>query len=352
MDPVRVGIIGCGVIGTRHLQAAMESPLLHIAAVADVRPEVAQAAGEHFGAQRVYTDGAALLADDRVEAVVLAMPANIRTELALQAFAAGKHVLTEKPVARSAAEVRRLIAAQGQLIGACCSSRMRCAPSAAVAAEVLAQGLLGELRVLFCRAMKAAGHPPTSPPPSWRVSKVENGGGILMNWGSYDLDYLLGLTGWRVRPQLALAQTWSVPPLLSMHVAPESDAETHVAALVMCADGVVLSYERGEFVAQASEESWRIEGSEGALRLQMPPGKGKQVLFDRVTRAQGAVTEVIWQGDEEWSLLHAGPINDFARAIREHRPPRTSLEHALIIQATSDAIYASAATSQPAPINV
>ena len=173
-----------------------------------------------------------------------------------------------------------------------------------------------------------------------------------MNWGSYDLDYLLGLTGWKVRPQLALAQVWSVPPLLSTHVAPGSDAETHVAALVACADNVMLSYERGEFVAQASEESWRIAGAEGALRLQMPPGKGKQVLFDRVTRAQGTVTEVLWQGDEDWSLLHAGPINDFARAIREGRPPKTSLEHALIVQAISDAIYASAAMNRPASVDV
>ena len=70
---------------------------------------------------------------------------------------------------------------------------------------------MGQLRVVRCRALKGAGALPQSPPPPWRLSRAMNGGGILVNWGCYDLNYLLGITGWAIEPRLALARTWGVP---------------------------------------------------------------------------------------------------------------------------------------------
>jgi len=74
------------------------------------------------------------------------------------------------------------------------------------------------------RALKGAAAPPQNPPPPWRLSKAMNGGGILVNWGCYDLDYLLGITGWMIEPRLALARTWGVPETFAAYAAPGSDA--------------------------------------------------------------------------------------------------------------------------------
>ena len=95
-NPLRVGIIGCGTIGSAHAQAAAASDQIELAAVADVQRALAEKTAEAYAVGTVYNSGAELLADARVEAVVLALPASFRIELGMQALRAGKHLLTEK----------------------------------------------------------------------------------------------------------------------------------------------------------------------------------------------------------------------------------------------------------------
>jgi len=350
MEPVRLGIIGCGVIGSVHLRYAAQNPRVAVVAVADLIPERVSAAQEQYQVPKAYGEGRELLADPDVEAVVLAMPANVRTALALDALRAGKHTLIEKPIAMNAAEVRAIIAARGDRVAACCSSRYRFLPSAQATAAFIATGALGEIRVVRARAIHSAKEPPARMPPTWRLRRAENGGGILMNWGCYDLDYLLGITGWTLQPQQVFAQTWCVPPAYESHIAPDSDAETHFAALIRCAGGSVISFERGEYVAAAPDEAWQIIGSAGSLRLNMMAEHGKRIVFDRASTSRGVVSEVIWEGDEDNEMYHGGPVRDLAAAIREGRPPMTTLENALLIQQISDAIYASAARGLSVPL--
>ncbi len=173
--------------------------------------------------------------------------------MALRAFAKGKHVLTEKPVAMNADEVREMIAARGELTAGCCSSRYRFRKGAEVVTAFIANGGLGDLRVVRCRAIVATSKKPDTPLPAWRLIKSLNGGGILVNWGCYDLDYLLGITGWSLKPKTVFAQTWTVPPPFESHVAPSSDAETHYIATIRCEGGIILSIERGEYMTAQSE---------------------------------------------------------------------------------------------------
>lgn len=342
MEPVRLGVIGCGVIGPHHLDAATKSPLIEVVAVADLIEQRGREAAERFNVPRVYREGNDLLEDSAVEAVVLALPTCGRTELALRAFAHGKHVLTEKPVAMNADEVRQLIQARGGLTAACCSSRYRFAEGAQVATDFIATGALGDLRMVYGRAFSAAGPPPQKTPPEWRLKRSLNGGGILMNWGCYDLDYLLGITGWSLKPKTVFAQTWTVPPQLEPHIAPGSDAETYFTALIRCEGGTILSLERGEYMPIQTEAAWQIIGTKGSLRLTMTAATPKLLFHDEATSEQGLVSQTLWEGEEDPARIHSGPVTDFAAAIREQRPPKTTLEQALVVQQISDAIYASA----------
>lgn len=346
---VSLGIIGCGVIGNVHLQHAARSSRVRVAAVADVRSEIAHATAEKVQAT-AYTDAGQLIADQNVQAVVLALPTAGRTDLALRALAAGKHVLIEKPVAMNAGEVRQLVVARSQLTVACCQSRLRHTPSAKAAAAFIATGALGEIRLVRCRANKPAGPAPTTPPPAWRLNKSLNGGGILVNWGCYDLDYLLGLTGWHLQPRQVLAQAWPISPALAANVAPGSDAETHFAAFIRCAGNTVITFERGEYMPAYAEDAWQIIGSNGSLRLPMLPGENKKLLLDKVDSAKGVVTETLWEGTDSWGDQHAGVLEDFAGAVLDRRPPLTGLEQALVVQQITDAIYASAATGKAVDI--
>lgn len=350
-DKVRLGIVGCGVIAQHHLAAAAQLGNVRVTFVADLREDIARQTAEKFGVKRWGTRADELLRDPEVDAVVLALPACARTAVAIEAFRLGKHVLTEKPVAMNAEEVERLIQAQGSCVAACCSSRYRFTPAARAAAEFFRSGALGALRSLHCRNVVGIGPRPTKSPPTWRLMKAQNGGGILMNWGCYDLDYMLGTTGWSVAPRAALGKTWGVAPhLAEMRAAPGSDAETHVTALVLCDGGVVLDYERAEMYAGATQTGWQMTGEKGTLRLQMTCVGQGEIIFEKADPAAGIVREIIWSGNMDNAQVHAGPLADFTGAILTGRPPCTSLREALLVQRITDAIYRSAETGRLEPV--
>jgi predicted dehydrogenase len=346
MEPVRLGVVGCGVMGTRHAADAKRTQLFDVVAVADLIEERARGVAEKNGVPQVFSSGDKLLACDEVEAVVLAVPTGVRTPIAKQALAAGKHLLLEKPVAMNAGEVRELMAMQGDRVAACCSSRFRTVASAQAMAQCIAQGTLGPLRLVRMRAIGAAGKAPSSPPPPWRQSKALNGGGILVNWGCYDLDYLLGLTGWQLAPETVCAQTWPIAEHLRARVAEGSDADSHYLALVRCQDGVVISIERGEFAAAGDEEAHHFIGAEASLRTRMTSYQPKVVTLDETNSDAGVVSRELWSGSDDHEGMTAGVLADFARAIRQNRRPLTDLARALVVQQITDAIYESAETGR------
>jgi predicted dehydrogenase len=211
-------------------------------------------------------------------------------------------------------------------------------------------GALGELRVLNCRAIVAPSQPPTKAPPTWRLRRAENGGGILMNWGCYDLDYLLGLVGWSLRPRVVLGKTWTVPPTYASYIAPNSDAETHVTAMVVCEGGTVLHYERAEYAAARPEFMWQITGSQASLHVHLTDTRDFSVTVDRATPDRGTVSETLFSPHQDTESGMRQQLDDFAQAIREGRRPQTGLEEALLVQRISDAIYASSASGQAATL--
>ncbi len=342
MEPVKMGVIGCGVIGSRHLSIASESDNIELVAAADLIDSNRERAAERFNPPKMYTTDVDLLDNDEIEAVVLAFPTQYRTEVALRAFERGKHVLIEKPIAMNVDEVNQLIAARGELVSGCCSSRNRFNKGARLATQLITSGGLGDLRTVHCRAIRGCGKQPDSPRPAWRLIKALNGGGILVNWGCYDIDFLLGITGWELKPKTVFAQTWTVPPVFDSHIAPGSDAETHYNALVRCEDGTVITLERGEFMASSSHSDWEIIGSEGALKLKMGDGNPGSILHSQTTTAEGVNSNPLEDTDDTEGPHYSEPQTDFAAAIRENRQPITGLEQAIVVQQITDAIYASA----------
>lgn len=340
MNLVKIGVIGCGVMGKIHAEVAATSHGLQLFAVADVRREAAEQLAAQYNVQ-AYGSAKALLNDTALDVVVIALPTHLRTPIAFAALKAGKHVLLEKPVAMNVAQVKRLIAARGDRVVAVCSSRYRFFDSARAAAAVIARGELGDIRVVHFRGMLKDNGPKNNP-PAWRVSRKLNGGGFWVNLACYDLDYMLGLTGWKLRPRVVLAQTWPVADHLPSRVAEGSDAEEHAIAFVRCDGGTVLNMERGESLSIDAESTWQIIGSKASLRLNMLKTEDNRVLLDRTEPASPLKTEIVWQGDLDNKSVHRGPLNDLAAAIRDNRPPMTSLENALVMQQITDALYASA----------
>ncbi|HNT34174.1 MAG TPA: Gfo/Idh/MocA family oxidoreductase [bacterium] len=344
MDKVKLGVIGCGVISASHLDLANKCPMVEVVAVADLIPERAHSRAQTFGVPTVYYNDEDLLNDERIEAVVLAMPAGVRTPVAFKALERGKHVLLEKPVASNVHEVEKMIAMRRDRVVGCCSSRMTFSGHAQTAAACVRSGVLGKIRLLRIRAVHPAGAQPNPEPPPWRESMQLNGGGILVNWSCYELDYLMHIVGWQICPKAVMAQWWPVAEKMSAYVAAGSDADAHYTAMILCNDGVALSMERAEFSSISADCAWEIIGTDASLHLPMHIRKGvpNSVVLDRFVPGEGIVSETLWepgQGDPDENV-----ITDFVQAIQEHREPRTNLERALVLQKITNGIYGSAAS--------
>jgi myo-inositol 2-dehydrogenase/D-chiro-inositol 1-dehydrogenase len=110
-DPVRVGLIGTGRIGTSHAMILRTRVAgARLIGVADARPEAAGVLAERLGV-RAYSDPGALTADPDIEAVVIAASTPAHADLVVSAAGAGKGVFCEKPMALSLADADRAIAA-------------------------------------------------------------------------------------------------------------------------------------------------------------------------------------------------------------------------------------------------
>ena len=104
---MRVGVVGCGYWGAKHVRVLSELPEVSEVVVIDGRPEVRAAVGADHPTARLRTDLTSAL--DDVDAVVIATPPESHFELGAEAIGAGRHVLIEKPLTTSTAEALELV---------------------------------------------------------------------------------------------------------------------------------------------------------------------------------------------------------------------------------------------------
>ena len=108
MTPLRIGLIGCGKVGSIHAAALASIPEARFVAACDANPERAAAFAAKYGATP-FTDLAAMLKD--VDAVIIGTPHPLHAGPAVLAARAGVHVLVEKPMAATLADCDAMLAA-------------------------------------------------------------------------------------------------------------------------------------------------------------------------------------------------------------------------------------------------
>src|SRR5688500_17997458 len=143
MKPLRFGIVGCGTASIPVCEAIADSPITELAAVYDVNSDMARDIGQRFqvSVMNTFND---LLTNPNVDAAYIAVPHYLLASLTQQALEAGKHALTEKPLAISLEEVDALmeLAHERQLtLGV--FYEMRYAPAHALARKLIQAGAIG-----------------------------------------------------------------------------------------------------------------------------------------------------------------------------------------------------------------
>lgn len=191
-DKVRIGIIGCG-IGIFHLEGFAKEPRAEVLALAGLDTERCAMLQDKFDVPRRYGDYSEMLADPDIDAVSIAVPNYLHLPVTLDALAAGKHVLVEKPLARNVVEGQQMIdaaKAAGKILMIIFNRRGR--HDVQIVKHEVERGRLGTIYHAKAFWMRRSGIPGLG---SWFTSKELAGGGPLIDLGVHALDMGLWILG-------------------------------------------------------------------------------------------------------------------------------------------------------------
>ncbi len=191
MRKVKVGIVGCGGIANqKHLPAIQKNGNFEIIAFCDIDKAKADAAKEKFGTEdaRVYTDYTELVKEKDIEAVYVLTPNKSHAAISVAAMKAGKHVMCEKPMAKSYADAKLMLDTAketGKLLTIGYQNRYR--QDSIYLKRACENGDLGEIYYARAHALRRRAV------PTWGVflNAEEQGGGPLIDIGTHALDLTL-----------------------------------------------------------------------------------------------------------------------------------------------------------------
>jgi len=191
MKKVRIGIVGCGFIANgKHLFSMARREDVEVAAFCDIVIEKAQAAAQKFGPPDAFVcaDYRDLVARPDIDVVHVCTPNSSHAEITIAALQAGKHVMCEKPMAKTAAEAKAMLDASlatGKLLTIGYQNRFR--DDSVFMKNLCESGELGEIYFAKAFATRRRGV------PVWGVfmDKEKQGGGPLIDLATHALDMTL-----------------------------------------------------------------------------------------------------------------------------------------------------------------
>jgi predicted dehydrogenase len=351
MDPaarlVNIGIIGSGEI-TRMVAPMLTSRNgVRVTAVASRnRTAAAALAGEVAGAE-VCEDWRELLRRSDVEAVYIATPPATHVALTDDALAAGKHVVCEKPFVLSMAEwggIDRTLRRHPDLKVASCSSRFLACPPVRAARQIVRNGGIGSVQRL--RLVNAMPPPtPLTSLPVWKRHRDTAGGGVLMDWGVYDVDWMRFVLGAAFDPV-------EIFGVISRWGHEDAGLETGFSAEIVCRSGVTIAWERWSEFGPGFQRA-EIRGSAGGLDIPfMPSAVPLPASLVRHGPAQGAPPggEVVSPPMCGWDGILAYPVLDLAEAVVRCQPVASPPPTQRLIHSVIDSLYESARTGKSVAI--
>lgn len=323
MKKVVWGVLSTAKIGLeRVLPGMLKSPMCDIRAIASRSPAAARKAADKLGIAKAYGTYEELLADPEIEAIYNPLPNHLHVPLTLQAAAAGKHVLCEKPIAMNADEAAQLKAAAGKVL-IMEAFMVRFHPQWLRARELVRSGDIGTLRVvqfLFCYS--------NTDPANIR-NRADIGGGALYDIACYPIT--AGRFFFEAEPRRGIA-------LVDRDPAFRTDRLT--SALLDFGSGRHLDFT----VSTQLTPYQRVHlcGTRGRVEIQIPvnPAQGGQTLLYKDDGSSlagaGVRTEVIPESDQ---YRLQGEV--FSRAVRGEISLPYGIDNAIHGMRAIDALFRS-----------
>ncbi len=194
MEPVRIGVIGTGGMGSGHCNSMADVKEARLAAVCDIRPDIlAEVSGKHN--VPAFANHCDLLDSGLVDAVIIATPHYDHPPIAAEAFKRGIHVLSEKPISVTVSAADGMIrAAKASGCKFAVMYQMRSLGRALAARKAVEKGMLGEVyrTSLVMGWFRSQAYYDSG---GWRATWAGEGGGVLINQAPHWLDLFTWLGG-------------------------------------------------------------------------------------------------------------------------------------------------------------
>lgn len=353
---VKIGIIGCGGIANgKHMPSLKKIKNVQMVAFCDIIEERAVKAAEEYGVEgaKVYTDYKELLKDRDIEVVHVCTPNRSHAFISIDAMEAGKHVMCEKPMAKTYKEAKEMLDTSertGMKLTIGYQSRWRA--DSLYLKKMCEDGELGEIYYGKAIALRRRAV------PTWGVflNEYEQGGGPLIDIGTHALDLTLwmmdnykpkmvvGTTFEKLKNQKDCGNAWGDwdPKKFTVEDAAFGFIVMENGATIMLESSWALN------IRNSKEAITMICGTEGGadmfdgLNINFIKNGRQCILKPDLTA--GGVAFYDGDGDEDPSVLEARAWLD---AVVNDHEPRTKACQALVVTQILEAIYESAKTGKP-----
>ncbi|MFN8588081.1 MAG: Gfo/Idh/MocA family oxidoreductase [Candidatus Eisenbacteria bacterium] len=326
----KVALIGVGAAAqVNHIPALKKTEGLELVALCDKDPEKASRVAQKFGIPRAVSRMDEILADDEIAAVDITTPNYLHAPMAIAALEAGKHVLCERPLARSSEEAAQMVkAARKADRMLMCAVQHRFRSDAQLLRKFVDKGDLGDIFLAKAGWLRQKTEWDSD---EWRSTKRQSGGGVVLDLGFQMLDLALWVLG---SPNVASVSA-------SVHRAKKGEVEDSATAFFRLESGSALTLELSWGLLMEKDFAYlNLFGSGGAALLN--PFRVHKGMHGTLVN----VTPALETSKNQYKQSMEDQIEHFAETLRTGREPMGGANEVLTVMELLDAVYKSAETGK------
>ena len=325
---MKIGVVGAGFMGTTHAAGWAETPATVVGFTAETPPE-AEALAKRYSSN-VYSSLDDMLPD--VDVVDICSPTHLHYEMALKVAAAGKHIICEKPLARTTRQAQEIVTACQQAgVQLLVAHVVRFFPEYALAQAAVAEGQIGKPAVI---RLQRGSYRPKKPAGNWFLDEVKSGG-ILMDLMIHDYDYARWVAG--------DVESVSAQRVTELHL----DAPVDYGLVILSHRSGALSHIAGSWAYPPPTFRTHLEiaGDRGLIEFD---SDGTAPIQNLILKTAGTdAPDVALPSSPVSESPYTTQIKEFYRALADGKPTRVRATDGLAAVQIAEASLESAHTGQP-----
>lgn len=338
---LKFGVIGLGM-GRHHLKCLVEHPGVTVPAICDVNAATLAAFQKEYQIKTGYADAEKMIAQEKLDGVVIATPNKFHAPLTIAAFEKNMHVLCEKPLAMNTGEALQMLAAS-KMAGKkfMINLSYRFTPAAHALKRQIEVGKLGE--IYFARTVwhRRRGIPGFG---GWFSTKALSGGGPLIDLGVHRIDLALWLMGAPKIKSVSASNFNFLGTALAQNAGKVYDVEDLAVAFLRMENGAVMNVEISWAINRQEKEymQTRIYGTLGGA---VHENIGESYDFRAKVFTEEGGFFVSKEFDDGPKVIE-NPVDHFVNCILNDTTPLATGEDGVRMMQILDGIYKSAELQQ------